>query len=124
MKTKIDNLNETVDQNEENEEESSKPEKQQKHKKAIKDLRRMSHAINLPTLSKLLTQVPGGSNVVPFSPNRSVSKKYTAKIMSEEGQFGLTEDIYASREEIKIEEERSDESSKSNFRYILSYQLA
>lgn len=121
MKTKIDNLNETVDQNDEDEEEISKPEKQQKHQKAIKDLRRMSHAINLPTLSKLLTQVPDSSNQLPFSPNRSVSRKYTAKMMTEEGQFGLTEDIYASREGIKIEEEKSQESSKSNFRYVLSY---
>jgi predicted DNA binding CopG/RHH family protein len=129
MKTKIDSLNETTDakddeqdddqDDEKNDEqdEVKKPKTQQNYKKAIKDLRKMSNAVNLPTISKLLMQVRSRPSKSPSNKQRAISKKFTAKMISEGGQFGLTEDIYASRTAIDMAEEKSEVSSKSDYRY-------
>jgi predicted DNA binding CopG/RHH family protein len=121
MKTKIDSLNETTDnkddEQDDEQDEVKKPETQQNYKKAIRDLRKMSDAVNLPSISKLLMQVHARPSKSPTNKQRASSKKYTAKMISEGGQFGLTEDIYASRNAINMEEEKSEESSKSDYRY-------
>jgi Zn-dependent oligopeptidase len=129
MKTKIDNLNETTgakddeqddeldDELDDEQDEVKKPETQKNFKKAIKDLRKMSNAVNLPTLSKLSMQFQIRPCKSPSNKKRAISKKFTAKMISEEGQFGLTEDIYASRNAIDMEEEKSEVSSKSDYRY-------
>jgi len=64
----------------------------------IKNLKRLSHAIILPGMKKSLIEL--------------------------NDNFKPTEDIYTSREELKIEE-RSQETSLSNFRYVttLTYSL-
>ena len=100
-----------------NETEASKQDESEniKPKKNINKLKRMSQAIEIPTFDNKFLDTLNKNTYSPASPNHPTAKKFTTKLYEENNNFGLTEDLYTSKEEIKIEE-KSEETSQSNFR--------
>lgn len=79
----------------------------------------MSHAIVFPSMSKDLIESQNKNIHSPVSPNHPLSKKFTTRLIEHQDHFALSSDIYASKEDIRIEEEKSQATSQSNFRYLL-----
>jgi hypothetical protein len=80
----------------------------------IKNLKRMSHMIVLPSIRQEVLEVDNKNANSPASPNHPMSKKFTSHIIGDD-HFRLTDDIYQSKEDLKIEEE-SHATSHSEFR--------
>lgn len=81
----------------------------------IRNLKRMSHAIVLPSIRQEVLEVENKNMNSPASPNHPMSKKFTTHIIGGDN-FRLTDGIYQSKTDLKIEEE-SHATSQSDFRY-------
>jgi hypothetical protein len=76
----------------------------------------MSHAIAIPNFSKDFIETINANSHSPISSAHPISKKFTSRLVDQEEHFGFSNDLYMNHEEIKIEE-KSQETSRSNFRY-------
>ena len=80
----------------------------------------MSYSIQLPgySTSDLFQNSASLERDISVSPRSFTSRKFFKSSIDIETNFGMVEDQYASKEELKIEENYSQESSQSDVRYV------